>query len=65
MSSTGAREQAGEPAVPEQAGPGRAEERAREAVPARAGGHVLGGHAGDVPRPGWRWPGTGGAGAAG
>jgi hypothetical protein len=49
MSSTGAREQAGEPGVPEQAGPGGAEERAREVMPARAGGHALGGHAGDVP----------------
>jgi hypothetical protein len=43
MSSTDAREQAGEPAVPEQAAPGGAEEPARRALPARRGGHAAGG----------------------
>jgi Putative peptidoglycan binding domain len=45
MSSTDAREQAGEPAVPEQAAPGGAEEPARRALPARRGGHAAGGDA--------------------
>ena len=40
MSSTDAREQAGEPAVPEQAGPGGADESARRAVAARRGGRA-------------------------
>jgi hypothetical protein len=45
MSSTDAREQAGEPAVPEQAAPGGAEEPAHRALPARRGGHATGGDA--------------------
>jgi hypothetical protein len=45
MSSTDAREQAGEPAVPEQAAPGGAEEPVRRALPARRGGHAAGGDA--------------------
>ena len=43
MSSTDAREQAGEPAVPEQAAPGGTDEPARRALPARRGGHAAGG----------------------
>jgi len=60
MSSTDAREQAGEPAVPEQAAPGGADEPARRALPARRGGHAAGGDAasgvavtGYRPRRGW------------
>jgi Putative peptidoglycan binding domain len=54
MSSTDAREQAGEPAVPGQAGPGGADESARRAVAARRGGHAaaqdaMGGDAGGGP----------------
>jgi hypothetical protein len=40
MSSTDAREQAGEPGVPGQAGPGGVDESARLAVAARRGGHA-------------------------
>jgi hypothetical protein len=42
MSSTDAREQAGEPAVGEQAGPGGADEPGRRVVAARRGGHAAG-----------------------
>jgi hypothetical protein len=51
MSSTDAREQAGEPAVPEQAGLGGAAESARLGVAARRGGHAAGHGAtgGDAP----------------
>jgi hypothetical protein len=42
MSSTDAREQAGEPAVPEQAAPGAAEQPPGQALPARRGGHAAG-----------------------
>jgi hypothetical protein len=45
MSSTDAREQAGEPAVPEQAGPGGAQQSPGQALPARRGGHAAGGPA--------------------
>jgi hypothetical protein len=44
MSSTDAREQAGEPAVPEQAGPGAATEQSPgQVLPTRGGGHAAGG----------------------
>jgi hypothetical protein len=43
MSSTDAREQAGEPAAGEQAGPGGAEQPPGQALPARRGGHAAGG----------------------
>src|SRR5580698_4518802 len=43
MSSTDAREQAGEPAAGEQAGLGGAEQSAGQALPARRGGHAAGG----------------------
>jgi hypothetical protein len=43
MSSTDAREQAGEPAAGEQAGPGGAEQAPGQALPARRGGHAAGG----------------------
>jgi hypothetical protein len=43
--STDAREQAGEPTVPEQAAPGGAEERSSEVVAPRRGGHAAGGDA--------------------
>jgi hypothetical protein len=42
MSSTDAREQTGEPAVPEQAAPGAAEQSAGHVLPARRGGHAAG-----------------------
>ena len=42
MSSTDAREQAGEPTVPEQAAPGGAEQSPGQAPPARRGGHAAG-----------------------
>jgi hypothetical protein len=45
MSSTDAREQAGEPTVPEQAAPSGAQERIPEVVPPRRGGHAAGGDA--------------------
>jgi hypothetical protein len=45
MSSTDAREQAGEPPVPEQAAPGGAEQSGGQVVPARRGGHAAGGDA--------------------
>jgi len=45
MSSTDAREQAGEPAVPEQVAPGGAEQAPGRAWPARRGGHATGGPA--------------------
>ena len=43
MSSTDAREQAGEPAAGEQAAPGAAEQSPGQALPARRGGHAAGG----------------------
>jgi hypothetical protein len=43
MSSTDAREQAGEPAAGGQAGPGGAEQSVGQALPARRGGHAAGG----------------------
>jgi len=48
MSSTDAREQAGEPAVPGQAGPGGAEQFAGQALPARRRGHAAGVPGADV-----------------
>jgi hypothetical protein len=45
MSSTDAREQAGEPTVPEQAAPSGAQERISEVVPPPRGGHAAGGDA--------------------
>ena len=45
MSSTDAREQAGEPAVPEQVAPGGAERAPGRALPAGRGGHAAGGPA--------------------
>jgi hypothetical protein len=45
MSSTDAREQAGEPAVPEQVAPGGAEQDPGRAWPARRGGHAAAGPA--------------------
>ncbi|MGH3231608.1 MAG: hypothetical protein ACRDOA_24015, partial [Streptosporangiaceae bacterium] len=42
MSSTDAREQASEPAVPEQVAPGAAEQSSGQALPARHGGHAAG-----------------------
>jgi hypothetical protein len=45
MSSTDAREQAGEPAAGDQAGAGGAEQSPGQALPARRGGHAAGGQA--------------------
>jgi len=56
MSSTDAPEQAGEPAVPEQAAPGEAGDPAWHALPARRGEHAAGGDASGVAVTGYRPP---------